>query len=265
MFKINNDYPYCSESVVGVKGPILKEILSLIEQVATALVKMQTLSSGNNKNNKGTSSKTAKESYCSDSSFGTDGENSDRFLKTAHRMASSPFLEHRIASVSASAVVVADTNGNVDVEERRKENGNEISTADTELELHDSPRAIIRDVNNNIINNPKGLSRSVFQKGSGNEKMSLVTPSLAALNEPFIPTNLFEKAEYLAMESLRRQYWDGFVNSAYWTKLMHFLWYQDRRVQPDDFFIMRVLGRGGFGLVTGTFLKSDKAALGSFF
>jgi hypothetical protein len=29
------------------------------------------------------------------------------------------------------------------------------------------------------------------------------------------------------------------------------MWHRDRKVADDDFFLMRVLGRGGFGLVTG--------------
>ena len=67
----------------------------------------------------------------------------------------------------------------------------------------------------------------------------------------FIPDDFFDKAEAIVMESLRKQYWNTFLESEHYTKLMNFLWYQDRRVVPDDFFVMRVLGRGGFGLVTG--------------
>ena len=84
----------------------------------------------------------------------------------------------------------------------------------------------------------KGLSKSGVLKGVA---QSVVT----------LPFDIFDKAEYLTMESLRRQYWDGFLQSPYWLKFKHFLWYQDRRVLPADFFVMRVLGRGGFGLVNG--------------
>jgi hypothetical protein len=69
----------------------------------------------------------------------------------------------------------------------------------------------------------------------------------------FIPDDFFDEAEAIVMESLRKQYWETFLESEHYTKLMNFLWYQDRRVVPDDFFVMRVLGRGGFGLVTGTY------------
>lgn len=70
--------------------------------------------------------------------------------------------------------------------------------------------------------------------------------------------DLFDQAEHVVMESLRRSYWDDFLLSEHFLKLKNFLWYQDRRVIPDDFFVMRVLGRGGFGLVTGVLrLGSD--------
>lgn len=65
-----------------------------------------------------------------------------------------------------------------------------------------------------------------------------------------IPTNLFDKIDILVVESLRRDYWDDFRQSEQYKKIKNFLWYEDRAVEPDDFFVMRVLGRGGFGLVT---------------
>lgn len=68
----------------------------------------------------------------------------------------------------------------------------------------------------------------------------------------YLADDFFDIAEAIVMESLRKQYWEAFLESEQYVKLMHFLWYQDRRVAPEDFFVMRVLGRGGFGLVTGT-------------
>jgi beta-adrenergic-receptor kinase len=65
--------------------------------------------------------------------------------------------------------------------------------------------------------------------------------------------DVFDKAEAIVMESLRRDYWDKFKESEEFARLKNFLWYQDRRVVPEDFFVMRVLGRGGFGLVTGMY------------
>lgn len=68
----------------------------------------------------------------------------------------------------------------------------------------------------------------------------------------YLPNDLFDKAEALIMESLRREYWNDFLTSEQYAKLNMFLWNQYRPVVVDDFFVMRVLGRGGFGLVTGT-------------
>ncbi|GAX22629.1 beta-adrenergic-receptor kinase [Fistulifera solaris] len=62
--------------------------------------------------------------------------------------------------------------------------------------------------------------------------------------------DLFDNGESLVMESLKRDYWRSFLESAKYKRLLDFLWFRDRRVEPDDFFEMRRLGRGGFGLVT---------------
>jgi beta-adrenergic-receptor kinase len=55
------------------------------------------------------------------------------------------------------------------------------------------------------------------------------------------------------MESLRLEYWEAFIASKHYLRLLNFLWYQDRPIGPDDFYVMRVLGRGGFGLVNGKY------------
>ena len=66
-----------------------------------------------------------------------------------------------------------------------------------------------------------------------------------------LPSDVFDIVQRIVIEDLRRRYWDGFLNNFRWTKLLNFLWYQDRRTIEEDFYVMRVLGRGGFGLVTG--------------
>lgn len=65
--------------------------------------------------------------------------------------------------------------------------------------------------------------------------------------------DFFDAAEAVVMESLKRDYFEAFLKSSEYKRLKNFLWYQDRRVVAEDFYVMRVLGRGGFGLVTGTF------------
>jgi hypothetical protein len=69
-----------------------------------------------------------------------------------------------------------------------------------------------------------------------------------------LPNDLFDKAEVVVIESLRKQYWRAFLESENYTKLLNFRWFRDRPVVPDDFFNMRVLGRGGFGSVVGKWI-----------
>ena len=60
------------------------------------------------------------------------------------------------------------------------------------------------------------------------------------------------KAQAIIYESLKRDYGNVFLaGSTQYARMRDFLWYQDRRVVYEDFYIMRVLGRGGFGLVSG--------------
>ena len=78
----------------------------------------------------------------------------------------------------------------------------------------------------------------------------------------FLRDNVFDVAEALVMESLKKDYWQEFLESEEYAKLKRFMWYGDRRVVHDDFFVMRVLGRGGFGLVTGTLELNVKSECG---
>ena len=78
-----------------------------------------------------------------------------------------------------------------------------------------------------------------------------LTQSLKEKEAGSLPDTLFDKAEAVIIETLRREHWQGFKESEKYRRMRNFLWFQDRPVVPDDFFTMRVLGRGGFGLVTG--------------
>lgn len=80
-----------------------------------------------------------------------------------------------------------------------------------------------------------------------------LTQSYRSKSDTFLPDSVFDKVDALVVESLRKEYWEGFTQSEKFTRLRNFLWFQDRRVVPDDFFTMRVLGRGGFGSVIGKF------------
>lgn len=65
------------------------------------------------------------------------------------------------------------------------------------------------------------------------------------------PKELFDKFEQVVLELIRIKHWQAFKASSEYTKLINYMWHRDRKVADDDFFLMRVLGRGGFGLVTG--------------
>jgi beta-adrenergic-receptor kinase len=78
-----------------------------------------------------------------------------------------------------------------------------------------------------------------------------------SIETQMFPDSYFDGPEAVVVHGLRQQYWEGFTQSEQYTKLLNFLWYQDRPVVPEDFFVMRVLGRGGFGLVTGKGIKVD--------
>jgi hypothetical protein len=109
---------------------------------------------------------------------------------------------------------------------------------------------------------------SSFHLRQQKEKFSSLkqlTNSWKEKKDSHLPDTLFDKVEAVVIESLRREFWDGFLQSENIKKMKNFLWFQDRDVVPDDFFTMRVLGRGGFGLVIGTFeaaVRLDSSSLG---
>lgn len=88
--------------------------------------------------------------------------------------------------------------------------------------------------------------RSIKEKYSN---MVQLTESLK-VGEPAFLEGLFQKADVLVIDSLNKQYWEQFTQSKHFTRMKNFLWFYDRPVVVDDFFSMRVLGRGGFGSVT---------------
>lgn len=184
LFVMGTDHPICSESIIGLKGPVLAEILSIVQENAFAVTSPKAL------------------------------QKSDSMYR---RSSSDSFSLHIIDSrnPSSSTRSLLDT---------AHVSGTMVPTPD----LSATNGAI-----GNHHRSPPSSQRSLQQK--------VVS----------LPRDFFDKAEYVIMESLKRQYWDSFVESPYWTKLKNFLWYQDRRVIPEDFFVLRVLGRGGFGLVTG--------------
>lgn len=64
------------------------------------------------------------------------------------------------------------------------------------------------------------------------------------------PKDIFDNLEQVVVEIIRMKHWNAFKQTPDWTKLIEYLWHRDRKITDEDFFLMRVLGRGGFGLVT---------------
>jgi hypothetical protein len=97
----------------------------------------------------------------------------------------------------------------------------------------------------------KGVNGESEKQQERYNSLKLLTQSLRETEASSSSDKLFDKAEAIILESLKKDYWNDFLLSEKYKKMKNFLWYQDRPVVPDDFFTMRVLGRGGFGLVTG--------------
>ncbi|KAE9310517.1 hypothetical protein PF008_g20444 [Phytophthora fragariae] len=71
---------------------------------------------------------------------------------------------------------------------------------------------------------------------------------------------LFDELEACVLCSLEQYHLKDFRSSAFHKRLIAFLLLQKRRVSEDDFTVLRVLGRGGFGMVNGC-IKRTSASL----
>ena len=64
-----------------------------------------------------------------------------------------------------------------------------------------------------------------------------------------VPLNLFDKLDLMIFGYLKKMYYENFKSSALWRKYYEYLYLSTRNVVEDDFAILRILGKGGFGLV----------------
>lgn len=243
MYTVNMDFPICSESVVGVKGPILKDITKLVEEMETAAPPQA-------------KSLIREEGPASDFS-----SRDNHVTRRSPRRSGSGSTQRSHATMDKHERVAAALEA-LGTSTKSIRNSSHSHTSNSLGLLpgsnHSTPKYGPADTSENFNNEEDDDDNEEF-RSSPTTKSKFSRPfSRSAVvsgnvsKSVTLPNDLFEKAEYVAMESLRRQYWDGFVQSPYWIKLKNFLWYQDRRVLPEDFFVLRVLGRGGFGLVTGT-------------
>lgn len=78
--------------------------------------------------------------------------------------------------------------------------------------------------------------------------------------EPHTLRYLFDELEACVLWSLEHLHFKEFRASVFYNRLRIFLFLQNRPVSDQDFTKLRVLGRGGFGMVTGC-IKRTSAAL----
>lgn len=74
------------------------------------------------------------------------------------------------------------------------------------------------------------------------------------------PPTLFDELEACVLCSLAQLHYQDFRSSVFYKRLIVFLYLQTRRVSEDDFTVLRILGRGGFGMVNGC-IKRTSASL----
>ncbi|DAZ93205.1 TPA: hypothetical protein N0F65_011746, partial [Lagenidium giganteum] len=74
------------------------------------------------------------------------------------------------------------------------------------------------------------------------------------------PTTLFDELEACVLCSLEQTHLKDFRSSVFHRRFVSFLYLQTRKVCEDDFTVLRVLGRGGFGMVNGC-IKRTSASL----
>lgn len=103
-----------------------------------------------------------------------------------------------------------------------------------------------------------GTSQSTHGRGSDRTPAS----HQASFNDPVknCPASLFDELEACVLYSLEQMHLKDFRASVFHKRLVSFLYLQTKRVNEEDFTVLRVLGRGGFGMVNGC-IKRTSASL----
>ncbi|KAF1332692.1 Agc/grk/bark protein kinase, partial [Globisporangium splendens] len=91
--------------------------------------------------------------------------------------------------------------------------------------------------------------------GRSHDKGSLTSDELKNC-----PPSLFDELEACVLFSLEQMHLKDFRSSVFHRRLLTFLFLQTKRVTEEDFTVLRVLGRGGFGMVNGC-IKRTSASL----
>jgi len=243
ILELNMDWPECKESYVGLKGPLRKEIFQRVEEMrevdriaqrggsmdGTHINLMQM-----NRPMPSMSQSLRKAKRTTGDSLG-EGKDDKSTSKTSREMSGESALSDRDDTEFASeelnfaaetAAAVSNSNSSDNAKKSPDPNNEATQTTDK-----------------------KNMASSMHEMHSLRNLTKRLRESNNSTRD-LLDDTIFDSAERAVMESLRREYWADFQQSPEFIKLKHFLWYQDRPVVPDDFFVMRVLGRGGFGLVT---------------
>lgn len=129
------------------------------------------------------------------------------------------------------------------------------------LDLSHTIIAPSTEPSNNVDVLHKGPSTAKQQHvhGSHHENGGFMESESTSLLPYMIQGNLFDAAANIVLGILKKKHWAIYAKPevSQWNKTLDFLWYRDRPTVQEDFFVMRVLGRGGFGLVTGMYLIED--------
>lgn len=207
-FKMSIDFPTCSESFVGLKGPAREELFHKLRELEDTLENTR---------------KSELVRYAS----------ADMERASPLSSANSPRATLKEEVVLQHAVSEPDLLHDPDPSESSEQ-------------TRESKASQMRDAQKEY--------RSMYAMQTGS--LRGLTARLRSTSAHRLSADVFDMAEAVVMESLRRDYWQAFMESQEFARLKNFLWFQDRRVVPEDFFVMRVLGRGGFGLVTGMLSSS---------
>jgi len=247
LLAMNMDYPVCSSTVVGLKGPAWKEVHVQFQQIQE-LLRM------------GPRNSSVRGMPSSVSEPRPSGTASVSSSLPAKRIEFQSIVNASAAEQESSENKEADNCDSKEAEDAAEEavsslslKSNSVPNVDTTEDLSSSQ--ISPDEDHHA---PSPPPRREVKKGHSMEELDFSSMQgmtqrwlRSSAHDSFVPEDIFDTAERVVMESLRRQYWQSFLESEEYAKFKNFMWYQDRRVVPDDFFVMRVLGRGGFGLVTG--------------
>ena len=224
-YKISMDYPTCSESSVGLKGSAREDLFHKLRELEDTLANLRA------------------STVVAESTGGSDKE----------------IISNWAPSPAVSGIAEDTTERSATEESEVKEQASKPISRNESKSMYVKPTGVIEpEIKEQSSNDTTALQdakkerKSMFIKPTG--PMRGLTTRLRSDSARKLAGDVFDKAEAVVMESLRRNYWAKFLESPQFSKLKNFLWYQDRPVLPEDFFVMRVLGRGGFGLVTGTFL-----------